>query len=327
MKILVLIPTYNEKDNIGRMIDSVLKINYTETVKNCGASVDILIIDDNSPDGTRQIVKEFIKKQKNRDAGNGVEDRDCFANARNDGKGGAGNGVEAGDCFASARNDGEVGKGGAGNGVEGRDCFANARNDGNDGVEGEGGDGVGGGSLFLIEREKKLGLGTAYTAAFNFAVEKGYDYALTMDCDFSHNPEEIAGFVSLMKAEKCGMIVGSRYSGGIRIINWSMKRLLISYFANIYAKLVTGVKISDLTGGFNMYDVNCLKKINLGGISSRGYAFQIEMKYRVLKEAGCSFKEYPIIFYERTMGKSKMSNGIIFEAFFGVIKLRLGFYK
>ena len=257
MRILVSIPTYNEKDNIGRMINSVLKINYTETVKNCGASVDILIIDDNSPDGTRQIVKEFIKKQKNRDAGNGVE----------------------------------------------------------------------GGSLFLIEREKKLGLGTAYTAAFNFAVEKGYDYALTMDCDFSHNPEEIAGFVSLMKAEKCGMIVGSRYSGGIRIINWSMKRLLISYFANIYAKLVTGVKISDLTGGFNMYDVSCLKKINLGGISSMGYAFQIEMKYRVLKEAGCSFKEYPIIFYERTMGKSKMSNGIIFEAFFGVIKLRLGFYK
>ncbi len=285
MRILVSIPTYNEKDNIGRMIDSVLKINYTETVKNCGASVDILIIDDNSPDGTRQIVKEFIKKQKNRDTGNGVEGRDCFANARNDG------------------------------------------NDGKGVVEGEGGDGVGGGSLFLIEREKKLGLGTAYTAAFNFAVEKGYDYALTMDCDFSHNPEEIAGFVSLMKAEKCGMIVGSRYSGGIRIINWSMKRLLISYFANIYAKLVTGVKISDLTGGFNMYDVNCLKKINLGGISSRGYAFQIEMKYRVLKEAGCSFKEYPIIFYERTMGKSKMSNGIIFEAFFGVIKLRLGFYK
>ena len=306
MRILVSIPTYNEKDNIGRMIDSVLKINYTETVKNCGASVDILIIDDNSPDGTRQIVKEFIKKQKNRDAGNGVEGRDCFANARNDGKGGAGNGVEGGDCFANARNDG---------------------NDGEGGVEGEGGDGVGGGSLFLIEREKKLGLGTAYTAAFNFAVEKGYDYALTMDCDFSHNPEEIAGFVSLMKAEKCGMIVGSRYSGGIRIINWSMKRLLISYFANIYAKLVTGVKISDLTGGFNMYDVSCLKKINLGGISSMGYAFQIEMKYRVLKEAGCSFKEYPIIFYERTMGKSKMSNGIIFEAFFGVIKLRLGFYK
>ena len=276
MKILVVIPTYNEKDNIGRMTNSVLSLNESEVVKKSNHSISLLIIDDNSPDGTGQIVKEFIKKQKNRDAGNGAEGRDCFANARND-------------------NDGEGGSGS--------------------------------GCLFLIERGKKLGLGTAYTAAFNFAVEKGYDYVLTMDCDFSHNPEEIAGFVSLMETEKCGMIVGSRYSGGIRIINWSMKRLLISYFANIYAKLVTGIKISDLTGGFNMYDVNCLKKINLGGISSRGYAFQIEMKYRVFKEAGCSFKEYPIIFYERTMGKSKMSNGIIFEAFFGVIKLRLGFYK
>ena len=253
MKILVAIPTYNEKDNIGRMINSVLSLNESESAKKPNHSISLLIIDDNSPDGTRRIVKEFMEKQKNGDDGNG--------------------------------------------------------------------------RLFLIEREKKMGLGTAYTAAFNFAVEKGYDYVLTMDCDFSHNPEEISGFVSLMETEKCGMIAGSRYSGGIRIINWSMKRLLISYFANIYAKLVTGVKISDLTGGFNMYDVNCLKKINLGGISSRGYAFQIEMKYRMVKEAGCSFKEYPIIFYERTMGKSKMSNGIIFEAFFRVIKLRLGLYR
>ena len=261
MKILVSIPTYNEKDNIGRMIDSVLKINYTETVKNCGASVDLLIIDDNSPDGTRQIVKEYQNRY-----GHNMPCR-----------------------------------------THGLLSLTPM--------------------LFLIEREKKLGLGTAYIAAFNFAVGKGYDYVLTMDCDFSHNPEEIAGFVSLMENERCGMIVGSRYSGGIRIINWSMKRLLISYFANIYAKFVTGVKISDLTGGFNIYDVNCLKKINLNGVSSRGYAFQVEMKYRVAKEAGCGFKEYPIIFYERTMGKSKMSNGIIFEAFFGVIKLRLGLYK
>jgi len=253
MKILVAIPTYNEKDNIGRMINSVLNLNNSEYVKKSNHSISLLIIDDNSPDGTRNIVKEFMQKQENGDDRNG--------------------------------------------------------------------------GLFLLEREKKLGLGTAYTAAFYFAVEKGYDYVLTMDCDFSHNPEEIAGFIRLMEAEKCGMIAGSRYSGGIRIINWSMKRLLISYFANIYAKLVTGVKISDLTGGFNMYDVNCLKKINLRGISSRGYAFQIEMKYRMVKEAGCSFKEYPIIFYERTMGKSKMSKGIIFEAFFRVIKLRLGLYR
>ena len=259
MKILVAIPTYNEKDNIGRMINSVLSLNESESVKKSNHSINLLIIDDNSPDGTRRIVKEFMDGKKD-----------------------------------------EAGVSGGSSGESGH--------------------------LFLIEREKKLGLGTAYVAAFNFAVERGYDYVLTMDCDFSHNPDEIAGFVSLMETEKCGMIAGSRYSGGIRIINWSMKRLLISYFANIYAKLVTGVKISDLTGGFNMYDVNCLKKINLEGISSRGYAFQIEMKYRMVKEAGCGFKEYPIIFYERTMGKSKMSNGIIFEAFFMVIKLRLGLY-
>ena len=256
MKILVVIPTYNEKANVGRMIDSVLNLNAPKAIKKSNHSVNLLIIDDNSPDGTSEIVKEYRKAQKN-----------------------------------------------------------NAENAG------------GGGSLLLIEREKKLGLGTAYIAAFNFAVEKGYDYVVTMDCDFSHNPEEIAGFINLMETEKCGMIVGSRYSGGIRIINWSMKRLLISYFANIYAKFVTGIKITDLTGGFNMYDVNCLKKINLSGINSRGYAFQIEMKFRMIKEAGCSFKEYPIIFYERTMGKSKMSNGIIFEAFFRVIKLRLRLFK
>jgi len=270
MKILIAIPTYNEKDNIGRMIGLVLSLNSPETEAKSGtetgaeafkklnhsATINLLIIDDNSPDGTGRIVEEYRRGLEEKDAGSG------------------------------------------GSGAE---------------------------SLFLIKREKKLGLGTAYITAFNFAAEKGYDYILTMDCDFSHDPAEIAGFISLMAAEKCGMIVGSRYSGGIRIINWSMKRLLISYFANIYARFITGVKISDLTGGFNMYDVNCLKKINLRGVSSRGYAFQIEMKFRVVKEAGCSFKELPIIFYERTMGKSKMSGGIIFEAFFGVIKLRLGF--
>ncbi|MHB8232309.1 MAG: polyprenol monophosphomannose synthase [bacterium] len=258
MKILVAVPTYNERDNAGRMIKSVLSLNGSETVKRLNASVSLVIIDDNSPDGTREIVKEFL---------------------RNDEK-------------HTPPSTGEIR----------------------------------GGNLFLIEREKKLGLGTAYIAAFKFAIAQGFDYVITMDCDFSHNPDEITGFISLMSGKKCGMIVGSRYKGGIRIINWSMKRLLISYFANIYARLVTGVKISDLTGGFNMYDINCLKKINLGAINSRGYAFQIEMKYRA-SAAGCSSEEYPIIFYERTEGESKMSKGIIFEAFFTVIRLRLGFYQ
>lgn len=251
MKILVAIPTYNEKDNIGKMIKSVLGLNAGETLKNIGAQVSLVIIDDNSPDGTREIVQEFMN-------------------------------------------------------VDGSFEYKNR--------------------LFIIEREKKLGLGTAYISAFKFAIAQDFDYVITMDCDFSHNPEEITGFISLMADKKCGMIVGSRYIGGIRIINWSMKRLLISYFANIYAKLVTGVKIVDLTGGFNMYDISCLKKINLDGINSRGYAFQIETKYRI-KAAGCSFEEYPIIFYERTEGESKMSKSIIFEAFFTVIRLRFGLYK
>ncbi len=296
MKVLVAIPTYNEKDNIRRMIDSVLSIN--ETIKKANHSVNLLIIDDNSPDGTGRIVKEYQSLQKQGylrikdNESKYTEDAETVRDR------------EIAKDIEAAAEDTE-------SGAAERDSIGNNT----------------GKSVFLIEREKKLGLGTAYAAAFSFAINKGYDYVLTMDCDFSHNPEEIAGFIGLMESEKCGMIVGSRYSGGIRIINWSMKRLLISYFANIYAKLITGIEITDLTGGFNMYDVRCLKNINLGGISSRGYAFQIEMKYRMVKESGCSFKEYPIIFYERTSGKSKISNGIILEAFFGVIKLRLRLFK
>jgi dolichol-phosphate mannosyltransferase len=275
-KTLVAIPTYNEKDNIARMIESVLAANEAETVKKSNHSASLLIIDDNSPDGTGAIVKEYISKEyQNKNRQKNIE-KDTAVNA------------------------------------DGSDSMAEIEDD----VR-----------LFLIEREKKLGLGTAYTTAFNFAAENDYDFVLTMDCDFSHDPAEIAGFINLMWDAKCGMIVGSRYSGGIRVINWSMKRLLISYFANVYAKFITGVQINDLTGGFNMYDIACLKKVNLNAINSRGYAFQIEMKFRVINEAGCDFKEHPIIFYERTAGKSKMSKGIIFEAFFEVIKLRLGFFK
>jgi dolichol-phosphate mannosyltransferase len=288
MKVLIAIPTYNEKENISRMINSVLNLN--ETAKAAGGSIslplhiNVLIIDDNSPDGTAKIVKEYINSHKR-----------LAANA---------------DINTNAATNVNVKDGGNKNAnlISNADVNSDER-------------------VFIIEREKKLGLGTAYVAAFNFALDNDYDYVITMDCDFSHNPEEIAGFISHMQSEKCGMIVGSRYSGGVRVINWSMKRLLISYSANIYAKFITGIKITDLTGGFNMYDVNCLKKINLNGISSRGYAFQIEMKYRMVKEGKCNFKEHPIIFYERTSGRSKMSKGIIFEAFFRVIKLRLGLFK
>jgi dolichol-phosphate mannosyltransferase len=263
MDVLVIIPTYNEKDNIARMCDLVLNLKFQEK----GDKVSLLVIDDNSPDNTGNIVSEKIESKNYK------------------------------------------------------------------------------GRLFLIKRIKKLGLGTAYCEGFKFAIENGYDYVITMDCDFSHDPLELPNFIMQMQQlcclkggiepvnasaaaqeKKAWMIVGSRYKDGIRVINWGMSRLLISYFANVYAMFVTGLKITDLTGGFNMYDVNYLKKINLNSIRSKGYAFQIEMKYRV-KKCGCELHEMPIIFYERTKGKSKMSKSIIFEAFFMVLRLRLGLFK
>ncbi len=244
MKILVIIPTYNEKKNIAKMIISVLTLDHKEK----DAGISLLVVDDNSPDGTSAVVSDKMMNGEFKDR------------------------------------------------------------------------------LFLIKREKKMGLGTAYRAGFKFAIEQGFDYVITMDCDFSHDPSEIINFVNRINNNAVGMIVGSRYKDGIRIMNWKMKRLLISYFANIYSMVITGLKITDLTGGFNMYNVACLKKINLDGVKSKGYAFQIEMKYR-MKKTGCRIDEIPITFYERTMGRSKMSKSIIFEAFFMVIRLRLGLYK
>ncbi len=279
MKILVVIPTYNEKDNIEKMINSVLSLNnYGNSVNNSDINnndnsyinsinnnnnndvdsskdtiINLLIVDDNSPDGTNTIILNLKNKK-----------------------------------------------------IDGSHSFAER--------------------LFLIKRHAKLGLGTAYVEGFKFAAENNYDYVITMDCDFSHDPEEIKKFIETIENKKCGMVVGSRYKDGIRIINWKINRLLISYFANIYAKFVTGTDIADLTGGFNAYSAECLKKVNLEGIKSKGYAFQIEMKYRIVKQK-CAYEEIPIIFYERTFGKSKMSKLIIFEAFFMVLKLRLGIYK
>jgi dolichol-phosphate mannosyltransferase len=257
VKILTIIPTYNEKDNIEKMINAVLSLSFKNVEKNSfsndGIAINLLIIDDNSPDGTAEIILDLKNKK--------VDEKYIFSDR-----------------------------------------------------------------LILIKRASKLGLGTAYVEGFKFAVENNYDYVITLDCDFSHDPKEIKKFIKTIGNEKCGMVVGSRYKEGIRIINWKMSRLLISYFANIYAKFITGADITDLTGGFNAYSTECLNKINLKDIKSKGYAFQIEMKYRIIKQK-CAYKEIPIIFYERTFGKSKMSKSIIFEAFFTVLKLRLGLYK
>lgn len=174
-------------------------------------------------------------------------------------------------------------------------------------------------NLYLLERKGKLGLGTAYIMGFRWALEKNFEAVITMDCDFSHEPEAIPQFT-----EKIGdydLIIGSRYTGGIRIMNWPMQRLLLSYFASIYARIITGIPFFDSTGGFNCYSRKALSTLNLNKIFSIGYAFQIELKYKVWS-LGLPCIEVPITFFERTVGKSKMSRKIIFEAVINVFRLR-----
>lgn len=174
-------------------------------------------------------------------------------------------------------------------------------------------------NLYLLERSGKLGLGTAYIMGFRWALEKGFEAVITMDCDFSHDPESIPSFT-----EKIGdydLVIGSRYTGGIRIMNWPIQRLLLSYFASIYARTITGIPFFDSTGGFNCYSRKALSSLNLNKIFSIGYAFQIELKYKVWS-LGLPCVEVPITFFERTVGKSKMSRKIIFEAVINVFRLR-----
>ncbi len=174
-------------------------------------------------------------------------------------------------------------------------------------------------NLHILERQGKLGLGTAYIKGFRWALEKDFGAVITMDCDFSHEPEAIPSF--LEKIGENDLVVGSRYIGGIRIMNWPMQRLLLSYFASIYARTITGIPFSDSTGGYNCYSRKALSSINLDKIFSIGYAFQIELKYKVWS-LGLPSIENPITFYERTVGKSKMSRKIIMEAVVNVFRLR-----
>ncbi len=230
MKILIIIPTYNESDNIRAIAGEIFGVH---------EALDILVVDDNSPDGTGGIVRDMQ-----------LED---------------------------------------------------AR-------------------VHLLERSGKLGLGTAYCAGFLWAMERGYDVVFEMDADFSHDPKEIPNF--LRAIESADVVIGSRYSTGVNVVNWPMQRLLLSWCANLYTRWITRMPIYDATGGFKCFRTEILRGVDLSKIRSNGYAFQIEMNFKLWKR-GARMLEIPIIFVDRRSGVSKMSKNIIWEAAWLVWKLRL----
>lgn len=230
---IVIIPTYNEKENVEAIIRAVMELPH---------GFDILIIDDGSPDGTAQIVKNLQATE-----------------------------------FAER--------------------------------------------LYLVERKGKLGLGTAYIAGFKWALAEGYDYVFEMDADFSHDPKDLTRLYEACAVEGYDVAIGSRYVSGVNVVNWPMGRVLMSYYASKYVRLVTGVPIHDTTAGFKCYRRCVLEAIDLDAIRFKGYAFQIEMKFTAYK-LGFKIKEVPVIFVNRQLGTSKMSGGIFGEALFGVVRLR-----
>jgi len=229
---IVIIPTYNEKENIERILQKIFSLE---------KEFHVLIIDDNSPDGTALIVKEMMKD------------------------------------FSG---------------------------------------------LFLLEREGKLGLGTAYISGFNWAMEHGYEFIFEMDADFSHDPNDLPRLYEACHENGADLAIGSRYITGINVINWPLKRVLMSYFASVYVRFVTGMQIMDTTAGFKCYRRRVLESIDLDKIRMKGYGFQIEMKFIAWKY-GFKIVEVPIIFTERQEGNSKMSGGIFGEAFTSVIRMKL----
>jgi len=176
-------------------------------------------------------------------------------------------------------------------------------------------------NLYLIERPKKLGLGTAYVKGFHWALEKGYKYILEMDADLSHNPDDLPRLINACK-KGADLAIGSRYSDGVNVVNWPIKRLLLSYSANLYTRIVTRMPVKDATAGFKCFKREVLESIDLERVKSSGYSFQIEMNFRAFKK-GYSIKEVSIIFIERTEGQSKMSKAIVWEAVFMVWKLKI----
>jgi dolichol-phosphate mannosyltransferase len=230
---LVIVPTYNEIENIDQVIDAVM---------NLTPQVDLLIVDDNSPDGTGSRIKELQASHKAR--------------------------------------------------------------------------------LHLLEREGKLGLGTAYITGFKWAIGRGYLYICEMDADFSHDPKDVPRLFEACNHQSADVAIGSRYISGVNVVNWPMSRVLISYFASVYVRLITRMRVRDATAGFVCYRREVLEVINLDKIKFKGYAFQIEMKFKAWKY-GFNVVELPIIFTDRRRGTSKMSGKIVSEAIFGVIGLKV----
>jgi dolichol-phosphate mannosyltransferase len=230
---IVVIPTYNEKENAESIIRKVFSLEIP---------FDVLIVDDNSPDGTAAIIKNLQQEFPEQ--------------------------------------------------------------------------------LFLEERKGKLGLGTAYIHGFKYALARGYEYIFEMDADFSHNPEDLIKLYKACAEEGYDVAIGSRYIKGVNVVNWPMNRVLMSYFASYYVRFITGMPIQDATAGFKCYTRKVLETIPLDEIKFIGYAFQIEMKFLAYKY-GFKIKEVPIIFTDRTKGESKMSKGIIREAFYGVIRMKI----
>lgn len=178
------------------------------------------------------------------------------------------------------------------------------------------------GRIHLMERSGKLGLGTAYIEGFKWALDRGYDFIFEMDCDFSHNPNDLIRLYDAAVNEPADLVIGSRYIVGVNVVNWPMGRVLMSYYASAYVRFITGMSIRDTTAGFKCYRRKVLETIQLDDVRFFGYAFQIEMKFRAWKH-GFKIKEVPIIFTDRTAGTSKMSSGIFKEAIFGVLQMRL----
>lgn len=230
--VVIIIPTYNEIENISNMLDTVMALP---------DSFDVLVIDDNSPDGTASAVRAAMQKYPGR--------------------------------------------------------------------------------VHLLERSGKLGLGTAYITGFKWALDNGYGFIIEMDADFSHDPKDLTRLYHTCKDEGADMSIGSRYVSGVNVVNWPMGRVLMSYYASAYVRIVTGMPLRDSTAGFVCYKADTLRKVELDKIQFKGYAFQIEMKYRVFKKH-LKIVEIPIIFVNRVLGTSKMNGSIFGEAVFGVIKLR-----